>query len=1000
MPRGLTWSRSPVRIQHIQEIFYKLGHHFRRQGEVESAISYFEESTRGNLALLDPVVLAYANLNLGNLYSALEMHPEALNCARLAVSSLQEFLEEHDIARAMHIGGVTLSEGERDVVTALAVSYHNIGVEEEYFGKADHALSSFRKGYDLVLNLFGPDHPMALQLKANLYDLIPTLADTELHDEQTTGTLADPIHQNENASNTSHRKTSPRESDEMEEEEEDRTLAALLSPRSSPPSKAASDSGRDNVREWYTASIEGSFHRARRARQRGASSPPLPPFHPGSLAQTDDDLDLQLQAMLAEDELDPSRHERYFGVVDSDAFSQVAVREGSENSDYLNSAYFRDRLSQLQEVISAEAGSMSVKEKNVMEREAARYRHRYYRDDDRDLAVRRHQTQSNQLLMSPIRPRTTSKTAKTGREKERRRASATSKRKGPKERSKEKRREPREPQDSRRVQETTGKNKNATTTAKRSNPSQQRTASPLREKEKEKEMKKEEKRESKSAAARRTNSGSTQRSQRPPTASRTRPSQSSQPVPSLQKRPVESKLSSAVTVAAAESAAAPKDQGVQSEFVGEDTEEDYFEFVPADISVVPSTGDAQPEPMVEEAEEESTEQLPLESSTLMERPVASERERAPMDSSLQQQPAQQPAQLMAEREEKAITNPPLEPAPTTPMTTLPEEEKPGGKAIEVDQSAEAESNPNMTAAGTGAETPVSANASGSREYTNYLSGYDSALYENYDPADPVMKELQEKLRDEKEKAEEKEKNSGVAIPPQEQGKKEKGELGSTVVSPESESVGSKKKASRRLTTRLSLGTDNDAVPTQDLENLISLAAEFHNIHLLEGDAKKEAIDLAFSKLKGMPTTEQEQYLVSIRDRSRPPSPRAECQPTIEGTATAIPPEKRQLRRLVRVDSVKDVFEGEERLPQTRGNRVSVRVETPHHAEALHNMLDLAVEMKQAEKPEDVERLLDEMGQAFEDDKLNLQMEYDLDDGNDTDLDIDEGLLADLDTICG
>ena len=182
--------------------------------------------------------------------------------------------------------------------------------------------------------------------------------------------------------------------------------------------------------------------------------------------------------------------------------------------------------------------------------------------------------------------------------------------------------------------------------------------------------------------------------------------------------------------------------------------------------------------------------------------------------------------------------------------------------------------------------------------------------------------------------------------------------------------------------------------------MISLAAEFHNIHLLEGDAKKEAIDLAFSKLKGMPTTEQEQYLVSIRDRSRPPSPRAESQPTIEGTAPAIPPEKRQLRRSVRVDSVKDVFEGEERLPQTRGNKVSVRVETPHHAEALHNMLDLAVEMKQAEKPEDVERLLDEMGQAFEDDKLNLQMEYDLDDGNDTDLDIDEGLLADLDTICG
>ena len=253
----------------------------------------------------------------------------------------------------------------------------------------------------------------------------------------------------------------------------------------------------------------------------------------------------------------------------------------------------------------------------------------------------------------------------------------------------------------------------------------------------------------------------------------------------------------------------------------------------------------------------------------------------------------------------------------------------------------------------------------------------------------MLQDMQEKLREER-----------VALAKQqEQEPKQKKMIEEETkwgdISPESSPASSYKRASRPTSTRLSLGTGNDAVPTKDLETLISLAAEFHNIHHLEGDAKKEATDSAFSKLKAIPATEHDQYLVSIHDPSRFPRPNAEG----PSTTGKVAPRTRQLRRSIRVDSLENASAGKEQPSQSSGNRASVRVETVRHAEVLHSMLDLAAEMKHAERLEDVERLLGEMSQTFEEDSLKLAIDFDLDDGSDSDLDIDKDLLADLEIIC-
>jgi hypothetical protein len=50
----------------------------------------------------------------------------------------------------------------------MAICYHNIGVEQEYSGKYEHALQAYRKGVSIAETHLGSEHTVAQTLKRSL----------------------------------------------------------------------------------------------------------------------------------------------------------------------------------------------------------------------------------------------------------------------------------------------------------------------------------------------------------------------------------------------------------------------------------------------------------------------------------------------------------------------------------------------------------------------------------------------------------------------------------------------------------------------------------------------------------------------------------------------------------------------------------------------------------------------------------------------------------------
>lgn len=52
-------------------------------------------------------------------------------------------------------------------VKLLAISYHNLGIEQESLGDPEKAGLSFQKAYKLMEDKFGPDNPFTKKFKKN-----------------------------------------------------------------------------------------------------------------------------------------------------------------------------------------------------------------------------------------------------------------------------------------------------------------------------------------------------------------------------------------------------------------------------------------------------------------------------------------------------------------------------------------------------------------------------------------------------------------------------------------------------------------------------------------------------------------------------------------------------------------------------------------------------------------------------------------------------------------
>ncbi|CAG9316338.1 unnamed protein product [Blepharisma stoltei] len=134
--------------------FNNFGCYYKRTKQPNVALFYLKQAFKLEVQTYsDPAAIASTQLNICAINSQLGKHDIALNYAIQALSLLKD-IENSD---------ENLAE---NAVTTLIVAHYNVGVENEYLQKFDHALEHYQKGYDFALKHLGPSN----QLTENLFN--------------------------------------------------------------------------------------------------------------------------------------------------------------------------------------------------------------------------------------------------------------------------------------------------------------------------------------------------------------------------------------------------------------------------------------------------------------------------------------------------------------------------------------------------------------------------------------------------------------------------------------------------------------------------------------------------------------------------------------------------------------------------------------------------------------------------------------------------------------
>ena len=105
------------------------------------------------------------------MLSQLGQHQLALDHAQSALILLQEEMFK-GLAALENKGGASESGTNEDTIpvkldriAVLSISYHNIGVEQEFLKRFDQSLQSYKKGFNLSEKYLGADHSVTRTLK-------------------------------------------------------------------------------------------------------------------------------------------------------------------------------------------------------------------------------------------------------------------------------------------------------------------------------------------------------------------------------------------------------------------------------------------------------------------------------------------------------------------------------------------------------------------------------------------------------------------------------------------------------------------------------------------------------------------------------------------------------------------------------------------------------------------------------------------------------------------
>eukprot|EP00282_Hemiselmis_andersenii_P036807 CAMPEP_0169447732 /NCGR_PEP_ID=MMETSP1042-20121227/11671_1 /TAXON_ID=464988 /ORGANISM="Hemiselmis andersenii, Strain CCMP1180" /LENGTH=250 /DNA_ID=CAMNT_0009559297 /DNA_START=258 /DNA_END=1007 /DNA_ORIENTATION=+ len=148
--------------------YNNLACYYRRKGKLRTALSFLEKALRIEKRAEVVVNPAGTRLNLCAVMSQLGRHQEALEHSQAAVVLLQEELVQHQMARGEGEGEDGVTPEMVNKLAVLAICYHNMGVEEEYLGRAAESLEAYRKGVEVADAYLASDNSIARTLHKSL----------------------------------------------------------------------------------------------------------------------------------------------------------------------------------------------------------------------------------------------------------------------------------------------------------------------------------------------------------------------------------------------------------------------------------------------------------------------------------------------------------------------------------------------------------------------------------------------------------------------------------------------------------------------------------------------------------------------------------------------------------------------------------------------------------------------------------------------------------------
>ena len=141
--------------------YNNLACYYRRQGKLHAALQYLQKALKIESRLTNVQNPADTHINACAVLSQLGRHQTALEHAQNALILLQEELLSPP-------GVVGAAPPQADRIAVLAIAYHNIGVEQEFLKRYEHAVLSYKKGVEVAERYLGSKHAICITLNNSL----------------------------------------------------------------------------------------------------------------------------------------------------------------------------------------------------------------------------------------------------------------------------------------------------------------------------------------------------------------------------------------------------------------------------------------------------------------------------------------------------------------------------------------------------------------------------------------------------------------------------------------------------------------------------------------------------------------------------------------------------------------------------------------------------------------------------------------------------------------